>query len=102
VLAPDAVTAHRYPTGLSAMLRDAFRRGRLQARMQGAIEGRGARRLRVVLRGSRSVLRSLVIAGRSPRAERRQLIRAWPLVVVAGVAYSFGALTASDRSGADS
>lgn len=101
VLAPDAVTAHRYPTGLPAMLRDAFRRGRLQARMQGAIEGRGARRLRVMLRAPRSVLRSLVVSGRSAGGERRQLIRAWPLVVVGGMAYGIGALTASDRSGSD-
>jgi glycosyltransferase involved in cell wall biosynthesis len=101
VLAADAVTAHRYPTDLPAMLRDAFRRGSLQARMQGAIEGRGARRLRVALRAGRSVLRSLVVSGRSARAERQQLIRAWPLVVAGGVAYGMGALAASDGRGAD-
>lgn len=102
VLAADVVTAHRYPTDFAAMLRDAFRRGGLQARMQGAIEGRGARRLRVVLRGSRNVIRSLLVASQSPRSERRRLYRAWPLTVVAGVAYSIGALIATDRSGADS
>ena len=101
VLAPDALTAHRYPTEVPAMLRDAYRRGRLQARMQGAIEGRSARRLRVVLRGAHSVLRSLVVSGRSPRAERRQLFRAWPLVVAGGMAYGMGALAASGRSGTD-
>jgi glycosyltransferase involved in cell wall biosynthesis len=101
VLAPDAMTAHRYPTDLPAMLRDAFRRGRLQARMQGAIKGRGPRRLIAVLSGSRSVLQSLVVSARSPSVERRQLIRAWPLVVLGSVAYGIGALTASDRSGTD-
>jgi glycosyltransferase involved in cell wall biosynthesis len=101
VFAADAVTAHRYPTDLPAMLHDAFRRGRLQARMQGAIEGRGARRFKVALRGARSVLRALMVSRQSPRAERHQLIRAWPLVVVGGVVYTVGALTASAGAGDD-
>lgn len=98
VLAPDAVTAHRYPTELRTMLRDAFRRGRLQARMQGAIEGRGPRNVRVALRGPFSVFRSLVVSGRSPRAERGTLMRAWPLLVAGAIAYTAGALTASGTS----
>jgi glycosyltransferase involved in cell wall biosynthesis len=99
VLARDAVTAHRYPIELGMMLRDAFRRGRLQARMQGAIEGRGPRNVRVALRGPLSVLRSLVVSARTPRPERARLLRAWPLVLVGGVAYTAGALTTSGSSG---
>lgn len=98
VLAPDAVTAHRYPTGFGAMLRDAFRRGRLQARMQGAIAGRGPRRLLVASRGPRSVLQSLIVSMRSPPLLSGRLLRAWPLVVAGGLAYTAGALTASRTS----
>jgi glycosyltransferase involved in cell wall biosynthesis len=98
VLAPEAVTAHRYPTELRTMLRDAFRRGRLQARMQGAIEGRGPRNVIVALRGPLSVVRSLVVSARSPRPERGSLLRAWPLVIAGGVAYTAGALTTSASS----
>jgi glycosyltransferase involved in cell wall biosynthesis len=99
VLAQDAVTAHRYPIALGTMLRDAFRRGRLQARMQGALEGRGPRNVRVALRGPLSVLRSLDVSARSPRPERATLLRAWPLVVAGGVAYAAGALTTSGIAG---
>jgi glycosyltransferase involved in cell wall biosynthesis len=100
VLAPDAVTAHRYPVELGMMLRDAFRRGRLQARMQGAIEGRSPRNFRVALRGPFSVVRSLVVSARSPQPERNALLRAWPLVIVAGLAYTAGALTTTSSSSA--
>ncbi|MGQ0640928.1 MAG: glycosyltransferase family 2 protein [Gemmatimonadaceae bacterium] len=98
VLAPDAITAHRYPVELGTMIRDAFRRGRLQARMQGAIEGRGPRNVIVALRGPLSVARSLVISARSPWPERGTLLRAWPLVIAGGVAYTAGALTTSCSS----
>ena len=101
VLASDAVTAHRYPVDLGAMLRDAFRRGRLQARMQGAIEGRGPQKVRVAFRGLLSVVRSLVVSARSPRPERGTLLRAWPLVIVGGVAYTAGALTTTASSAAE-
>ena len=97
-LARDAVTAHRYPIELRTMLRDAFRRGRLQARMQGAIEGRSPRNVRVAMRGPFSVVRSLVISIRSPQPERAALLRAWPLVIAGGVAYTAGALTTSGNS----
>lgn len=100
-LAADALTAHRYPTQAAAMLRDAFRRGRLQARMQGAIEGRGPRRLRVALRGPRNVLRVIVIAARTPRSERSRLLRAWPLVLAGAVVYTAGALTTPGDPAAD-
>lgn len=94
VLAPDALTAHRYPTEAGAMLRDAFRRGRLQARMQGAIEGRGPQNLRVASRGPLSVLRALAIVARAPAAERTPLLRAVPLLVAGGIAYTAGAISA--------
>jgi hypothetical protein len=101
VLAPDAITAHRYPTELGTMLRDAFRRGRLQARMQGAISGRGPRNVRVAVRGPLSVFRSLVVSAKSTREERALLLRAWPLVIAGGVAYTAGALTTSGNNGAE-
>lgn len=96
VLAPDALTAHRYPTELRTMLRDAFRRGSLQARMQGAIDGGRPQKIRVALAGPRNVVRSLVVTARSRRPERAALLRAWPLVVAGAVAYTAGALSASD------
>jgi glycosyltransferase involved in cell wall biosynthesis len=95
VLAPDAVTAHRYPDSPGAMLRDAYRRGGLQARSQGALEGRGPRHIKVALRGPRNVIRSVVVAARSPAPVRGTLLRACPLALAAGVAYTAGALTAS-------
>lgn len=96
VLAPDATTAHRYPTELTAMLRDAHRRGRLQACMQGALEGRGPRRVKVAARGPRNVLRSVTVLARSRRPERGRFLRAWPLLVAGAVAYAAGALGAPD------
>jgi glycosyltransferase involved in cell wall biosynthesis len=101
VLAAGALTAHRYPTEPHTMLRDAFRRGRLQAQMQGAIEGRGPQNLRVAVRGPLSVPRSLLIAARSPRGERSTLLRAMPLLIAGSLAYTAGALTASGTSRAE-
>jgi glycosyltransferase involved in cell wall biosynthesis len=98
VLALDAVTAHRYPTELKKMLRDAFRRGRLQARTHGAIEGRRPRKLIVALRGPRSMQQALVVTSRSPWPQRGTLLRAWPMAIAGGFAYSLGALTASGTS----
>ena len=94
VLATDAVTGHRYPTEFRPMLADAFRRGRLQARLQGAIAGRRPRGFRVALRGPRNALASLMVSLRSPRPQRERLLRALPLAVAAGIVYSCGALTA--------
>jgi glycosyltransferase involved in cell wall biosynthesis len=94
VLSPDALTAHRYPTELSTMLHDAFRRGRLQARMQGRIRGTGPQRLRVAIAAPRNVVRSLIVSLRSPRADRGPMLRALPLVVLGASAYSLGGLTA--------
>jgi len=97
VLAVDAITAHRYPTEIRAMLRDAFRRGRLQALMQGKIEG-GPRNLNVALRGPRNWVRALIVSCRSPRQQQAILWRTWPLVIVAGVAHFLGALSARRNS----
>jgi len=97
LLATDAVTAHRYPTRLGALLQDAFRRGRLQAQTQGALENLGPRNLVVALRGPRNVLQALVVACRSPSRLRGALLRSWPLVMVAGLAYTAGALSAAGK-----
>jgi glycosyltransferase involved in cell wall biosynthesis len=101
VLAPDVRTAHRYPTVARAMLRDAYRRGRLQAWAQGAIEDRGPRSVKVAARGPRNVLRSLAVVRRSAAPERSRLLRAWPLVVVGAAVYAVGALSASRGTHAD-
>lgn len=92
--AADAITAHRYPTQPSAMLADAFRRGRLQACMQGAIEQRATPNLRVAARGPLGVLRAIGIVGRTPGPQRGVLLRSLPLVVAGSLAYTAGALTA--------
>jgi glycosyltransferase involved in cell wall biosynthesis len=101
VLASDALTAHRYPTEPSVMLRDAFRRGGLQARMQGEIDGGRPQRLRVAMSGPRNVLRSLVVSLRTDPPERGRLLASCPLVVAGAVAYSMGALTAPARARTD-
>ena len=94
VFAADAVTAHRFPTSAMDMLRESFRRGRLQAATQGAIEDRGPQRLRVCLRAPWGVARSIQVAAHSPPALRSRLTRALPLVVAGSLAYVAGALTA--------
>jgi hypothetical protein len=81
------------------MLRDAFRRGGLQARMQGAIAGGRPERVSVALGGPRSVFRALAAAGRSPPGERGALWRAMPAVVAGSIAYSMGALVAPESAG---
>jgi glycosyltransferase involved in cell wall biosynthesis len=99
--APDAITAHRYPTRTRAMLRDAFRRGRLNAVSEGAIEGRGPQKFRVAVRAPFSVGRSVIVTAQSPRLQRGQLVKALPLVVAGSVAYAAGALTAFTSGIAD-
>ena len=98
VLALDAVTAHRYPTDFQMLLRDAFRRGRLQARTHGAIMGRRPSRLLVALRGPRNIQQALVVATRSPWPLWGALLRAWPMAIAGGIAYSLGALMATGTS----
>ncbi len=92
--AADVITAHRYPTEPLSMLHDAFRRGGLQARMQGALEGRGPRNIRVAVRGPLGVIRAVDLAARTQGPERARLVRALPLAVAASVSYTLGALTA--------
>jgi len=92
VLGDDVLTAHRYPTELAAMVRDAYRRGSLQARMQGAIDGSRPQRIQVAMSGPRNVVRSLVVSLRTHGPDRARLLTATPLVVVGAVAYSVGAL----------
>lgn len=101
VFASDAVTAHRYPTEAAAMLRESFRRGRLHAASQGAIEGRGPQKLRVAARAPWNVARSVLLAARSAASERGSLIRALPLVFAGAVAYGAGALSAGDAAASD-
>jgi glycosyltransferase involved in cell wall biosynthesis len=93
VFAADALTVHRFPTAAGMLLRDAFRRGRLQAAMLGAIQGRGPRRARVCLWAQLNVGRSLLIAARSRGPERARMMSALPLVVAGSAAYAIGALT---------
>ena len=79
-----------------AKIRAAARAGhppRAQKRQRGEANNQG-----VALRGPLSVLRSLVISARIPRPDRGTLLRAWPLVIAGGVAYTAGALTTSARS----
>jgi glycosyltransferase involved in cell wall biosynthesis len=97
-LAPDALTAHRYPTTLATMLRDAYRRGSLQARMQGEIDAGAPQRIRVAMAGPRNVVRSLIVGARSHSPERAMMLRALPLVVAGAAAFSAGALMASPRA----
>ncbi|MBW8771479.1 MAG: glycosyltransferase [Gemmatimonadetes bacterium] len=98
VLAPDVLTAHRYPTELSAMLRDAFRRGALQSRMQGQIGTTRPQRIRVAFAGPRNVIRSVIVTARSSSPERGMMLRALPLVVAGAAAHFAGALIAPARS----
>ncbi len=95
------LTAHRYPTSLRPMLRDAFRRGGLQARMQGAIEGRAPRRLSVAVGGPYGILRSLDVIRRVAGPERGRMMAALPLVMAGSLAYTAGALTAMDGTSPD-
>ncbi len=98
VAARGVRTAHRYPTEIPAMLQDAYRRGRLQAAMLGAIAGGGSpKTATVVSRGPQNILRSFRCAWRAPREQRRRFLSAWPLVPVAGVVYAAGAVSARWR-----
>jgi glycosyltransferase involved in cell wall biosynthesis len=100
VMSDDVRTAHRYPTEVSAMLKDAYRRGRLQAAMVGRITGGPHGRPRsvmVAMGGLRSVVRALRCLLRMPAPARARLFRSYPLVVLGGCVYAAGALSASWR-----
>jgi glycosyltransferase involved in cell wall biosynthesis len=94
---PDVRTAHRYPTTVGGLLRDAFRRGQLQATMLGRIE-RGPngrpRSLLVAARATLNVPHALRFAWNQPQS-RIRLLSAYPLVIPAGGMYALGALTTS-------
>lgn len=95
--AGDVVSAHRYPTAPGALISDAFRRGRLQAAVLGIARRRGPLSVRVAYWGIFGGLQALRVALRTPKAERRRLLRAWPLVLPASLAFAAGALTARFR-----
>jgi glycosyltransferase involved in cell wall biosynthesis len=96
---PDVRTAHRYPTTVAGLLRDAFRRGRLQATMLGRIEGGDGgrpRSLLVTARAGWNVPHAIRFALRR-RDEDPHLLAACPLVVPGGAAYAVGALSTAIR-----
>lgn len=100
VAARDVRTAHRYPTTVLSLLRDAYRRGRLQAAMAGLIHGgRGGRprSLEIVSHSPSIGLSILRCVLRSPGPERARLVRALPLASLGGVFYATGAATAAWR-----
>ncbi len=94
---PDVGTAHRYPTTTRAFIRDAFRRGRLQATMLGAIAGRRPRSLLVATRAVLNVPHALRFVLDAPRDDRGRLLGAYVLVMPGGLVYALGALTTAVR-----
>jgi glycosyl transferase family 2 len=90
---PNVVSAHRYPTRIWALIRDSFRRGGLQAAMSGKIRGGAPQSLRIGFWGSIGSLRALRVVLWSPPSDRRPLLRAWPMVLPASIAFAAGALT---------
>jgi glycosyltransferase involved in cell wall biosynthesis len=98
IVAPPGVrTAHRYPLSAGAFLRDAYRRGRLQAAMAGLVRpgARDGTRTLEVLGRWRDMARSIVkTVGRSRGEERAHLARAAPLALLGSAAYMAGAVTA--------
>lgn len=96
----DVRTAHRYPTSFTHLFRDAYRRGRLQAAMAGAISDgpRGRPRSLVVLARTPSTALSVLDCVRcSPGSDRTRLLRALPLAALASAFYAAGAATAPWR-----
>jgi glycosyltransferase involved in cell wall biosynthesis len=94
---PDIVSAHRYPTDPGSVIRDSFRRGRLQAATRGARLGTGPSSTRIAFWGLVGSAYALQIALRTKPPRRRKLLKAWPLVVPGSLAFSAGALTARFR-----
>jgi glycosyltransferase involved in cell wall biosynthesis len=95
--APDVVSAHRYPRTFGRLISDAFRRGRLQAAVLGLARSGRPLSIRVAYWGLAGSLQAMRIVVRAPTGERMVLLRAWPLVVPASLAFAAGALTASFR-----
>jgi glycosyltransferase involved in cell wall biosynthesis len=96
--ASDIVTAHRFPAASRALLRDAYRRGVLQAAMFRRLDGNSRRSTsRVALSGLLAGSAALRVTLRTPRPERDPLLRALPLVFPAGVAFAAGAVASHWR-----
>jgi hypothetical protein len=95
--APDVKVAHRYPTGVAALLREQFSRGRRRTSAERSLTGSDRRaRLAVdALRNVRGCLRQL--RRTSDPVERRQLTRAVPLLVPGALAYAAGVLLGAER-----
>jgi glycosyltransferase involved in cell wall biosynthesis len=103
--APGAMTAHRYPQTMGALLRDQFTRGRVAARHALQLGDRRPRR-RIAARNLHNIAFALGRAQSVPDAdERRVMLAATPLLVLGAFACAMGVLTArrpgrgSDRHG---
>lgn len=90
-------SAQRYPTSPRGLIADAFRRGHLQAAMLGVVRRTGPQSLPVAYWGIVASLQALRIVARTPKPGRGKLLRAWPLVPPASIAFAAGALTARFR-----
>jgi glycosyltransferase involved in cell wall biosynthesis len=92
--APYVRTRHLYPDSPAELVSDLYRRGRLRAnavRRDGLPHGNG-----IVLKRLGEVVPSLRTARRTADpATRRQLLRAWPLLLPGALAFAIGGLTAS-------
>jgi glycosyltransferase involved in cell wall biosynthesis len=97
--APDVQVAHRYPTGVTALLREQFSRGRRRTAAERSLSGSGPR-VRLAVDAVRNVRASLRQLRRtSDPVERRQLARAVPLLIPGALAYAAGVLAGADREG---
>lgn len=94
VWAPEVLTLHAYPSTMAALLREEFRRGRVQGSSAPASPGK---RIQLVLI---ALLRFTVDAQRALRpgssTTHGMLLRALPAAMVAGVAASAGILRAGE------
>jgi hypothetical protein len=95
---PAVRTAHRHPTRLAALLADQRARGARAAAALGALSGLSPRQ---VARNALARVRAALHLSwhHAEPDERRHVIRAWPLLLIAALAYAQGALTASRASG---
>lgn len=94
----DICTAHRNPRAPAALLRDQYARGRRRAAAEARLGGR-SRRGRIAVGALLNVAASVPRLWRiGDRAERRALIRAWPLVPAGGIAYAIGAMRGGSRA----
>jgi hypothetical protein len=88
VCSEEVRTAHRNPERVTALLRDQYARGRRNRYYQRWSTLRMLRRILI-----KQPIMTLAQARRtSDRIERRRLLAAWPLVLLASVAFAAGAL----------